>query len=95
MNADALRVRIQHWAARLRVKPTEVRIQTMTRKWASCSHAGRVTFSRDLIAERVDFQDYVIVHELLHLRWPNHGKLFNSTLRVYLKGNRHLSPARR
>jgi predicted metal-dependent hydrolase len=91
MSADALRARIQQWAARLRVVPTQIRIQSMTGKWASCSPAGRVTFSQDLVRERRDFQDYVIVHELLHLRWRNHGKLFKSTLRAYLKGNRHLS----
>jgi predicted metal-dependent hydrolase len=32
------------------------------------------------------FQDYVIVHELLHLRVPNHGKLFKSLLTAYLPG---------
>lgn len=90
MSADALRARVQQWAARLRVNPKEIRIQQMTRKWASCSSAGRVTFSLDLIAERRDFQDYVIVHELLHLRWSNHGKLFQSTLKAYLKGNQYL-----
>jgi predicted metal-dependent hydrolase len=29
-------------------------------------------------------QDYVIVHELLHLRVPNHGKLWKSLMRGYL-----------
>jgi predicted metal-dependent hydrolase len=29
-------------------------------------------------------QDYVIVHELLHLRAPNHGKLWKSAMRGYL-----------
>ena len=33
------------------------------------------------------FQDYVIVHELLHLRIRNHGKLFNATLKAHLRGN--------
>jgi predicted metal-dependent hydrolase len=46
----------------------------MRHKWASCCA----------------FQDYVIVHELLHLRIRNHGKLYMATLRAHLPGNRWL-----
>ena len=31
-----------------------------------------------------EFQDFVIVHELLHLRLPNHGKLFKATMTVHV-----------
>lgn len=60
----------------------------MTRKWGSCSSRGRLTFSRDLIEQASGFQDYVIAHELLHLRIRNHGKLFHTTLKIYLRDNR-------
>lgn len=89
MSVEAMRERVRHWATRLKVQPTQIRIQTMTRKWASCSAQGRVTFSHDLAKKRRDFQDYVIVHELLHLRLPNHGKLFTATLRAHLPRNQH------
>ena len=84
---DRLRARVEGWAGRLRVQPSQIRIQTMTRKWGSCSSAGCVTFSVDLMSRSTAFQDFVIVHELLHLRIHNHGKLFHSTLRAYLRGN--------
>lgn len=87
MHADKLRQRIVQWAITLKVKPVQIRIQHMTRKWASCSSAGRITFSHDLLVRPASFQDYVIVHELLHLRLPNHGKLFKATLRLHLRGN--------
>lgn len=89
MNSKALRERVVFWSARLNVQPAQIRIQTMTRKWASCSSLGRVTFSQDLATTRRDFQDYVIVHELLHLRLPNHGKLFTTTLRAHLPHNQY------
>ncbi len=75
---------VDAWAARVKVSPEQVRIQRMTRKWASCSTNGRVSFSAKLLRQPRAFQDYVIVHELLHLRVPNHGKLFKSLLSVYL-----------
>ena len=87
MKGDAkgrLRARVVDWAGRLRVEPSQIRIQAMTRKWGSCSSSGCVTFSFDLVRRPVAFQDFVIVHELLHLRIRNHGKLFRATLRAYL-----------
>jgi predicted metal-dependent hydrolase len=82
----AFKEKVHSWAARIRVKPGQVRVQRMTRKWASCSTRRWVSFSQDLLSEPVHFQDYVIVHELLHLKVPNHGKLFKSLLSAYLPG---------
>ena len=84
---DEFKSRVAGWAARLRVRPKQIRLQVMCRKWASCSSRGRVTFCLDLLGQPRSFQDYVIAHELLHLRVPNHGKLFKATLRTHLRGN--------
>ena len=81
---EALKDRVGVWAKRLKVTPNRIRIQRMTRKWASCSTAGWISLASDLVDESTGFQDYVIVHELLHLRLPNHGKLFKSLLSAYL-----------
>lgn len=75
---------VQTWAERIKVRPGQIRIQKMRKKWASCSSSGWICFSEDLLKERSGFQRYVIVHELLHLRIPNHGKLFKSLLSVYV-----------
>jgi len=56
----------------------------MTTKWASCSTTGRVTLADDVLSLNRKLQDYVIVHELLHLRVPNHGKLWKTLMRVYV-----------
>jgi len=86
--AIAFKERVHAWAAKVRVKPKQVRLQAMKRKWASCSTDGRVTFSLALLEEVSSFQEYVIVHELIHLKVPNHGKLFTSLLAVHLPGYR-------
>lgn len=77
---------IARWAAVMKVKPIQICVQRMTKKWASCSSKGRVCFSADLLQESETFQKYVIVHELLHLQVPNHGKLFKSLMGAYMPG---------
>lgn len=77
---ESIRARVEYWAQRLHVRPRLVRIQRMTRKWGSCSTSGIVTFATDLVKQEAGFQDFVIAHELLHLRIPNHGKLFKAVM---------------
>ena len=79
-----IRGRVEYWSRRLNVRPRLVRVQRMTRKWGSCSTLGIVTLAADLADRAPDFQDFVIVHELLHLRVPNHGKLFKALMTVHV-----------
>ena len=72
------------WAEEMRLEPNEIHIRGMTRKWASCSSRGRLTFSFELLNKTDNFRAKVIVHELLHLKYPNHGKMFTSLLTAYL-----------
>ncbi|MFC1460574.1 M48 family metallopeptidase [Microvirga arabica] len=81
---DVLREKVSYWAQQLGVEPKLVRVQHMTRKWGSCSIAGVITLATDLTSESSSFQDFVIVHELLHLRVPNHGKLFKALIGAYV-----------
>jgi predicted metal-dependent hydrolase len=67
------------------VNPREIHIQTMKRKWASCSSRGRLTFDKSLLNKPKDVRFKVILHELLHLKYPNHGKMFNALLDTYLQ----------
>ena len=80
----AILARVAVWSDRLNVRPRQVRVQRMTRKWGSCSTAGTVTLAADLGAQDPGFQDFVVVHELLHLRLPNHGRLFKAVMSAHL-----------
>ena len=76
--------RVEAWARRLNVQPRLVRVRRMTRKWGSCSASGVLTLAADLIEQEPGFQDFVITHELLHLRVPNHGRLFKALMTAYV-----------
>jgi predicted metal-dependent hydrolase len=90
-----LKRRVDVWAVKLRVMPRVVRVQRMTRKWGSCSTAGTITLAIDLDEEREGFQDFVIVHELLHLKVPNHSRLFKALMTAHVPRWRAMDAARR
>lgn len=83
-DGSALKARAELWAAAIGTEPRRVQVQTMRTKWASCSIAGTITLSRDLLLEDALFQEVVLVHELLHLLVPNHGPVFRSLMKAYL-----------
>jgi|SRR5215218_4653108 len=84
VSTELLRSEVEAWAKRIEVEPRDVHIRPMKRKWASCSSAGRLTFNTALIKEPSAFRAEVIVHELLHLKVPNHGRVFKALLRAHL-----------
>jgi len=75
------------WAEEIGVKPKEIHVRTMKKKWASCSSKGRVSFSYALLNKSKEQRAKAIVHELLHLRYNSHNKMFNSLVSTYLKKN--------
>ena len=82
--AAVFRAEVETWASRIGVEPKEIRLRPMKRKWASCSSAGRLTFDTGLLRQPAAFRAEAVVHELLHLKVPNHGRLFRSLLRSHL-----------
>ncbi len=72
------------YAEKSDVKVNSITVRPMKRKWASCSTAGNLNFNDELIDMDKKLGRYVIVHELLHFHYPNHGKLWKSLMRAYL-----------
>jgi hypothetical protein len=81
--AEVFKAEVRAWAQRIGVQPREVHIRPMKRKWASCSSNGRLTFDLGLLRQPSKVRAEVIIHELLHLRLPNHGRLFRALLGAY------------
>lgn len=82
--AAIVKSEVESWAKHIGVEPKEVHIRPMKTKWASCSSRGRMTLDTELLRQPADFRREVIIHELVHLKVPNHGKLFNSLVKAYL-----------
>ncbi len=57
-------------------QPPQVTVRAMRLRWGSTTQRGRVYFSADLVKEPLGCVDYIVMHELVHLRIPNHGPAF-------------------
>ena len=66
----------QEEAERIGVEYRRIRIGGQRTLWGSCSLRGTLSFNWRLVLAPVDVLDYVVVHELCHLRVPNHSRRF-------------------
>ncbi len=68
--------RCQELAARHGLTITRVTIRNQRTRWGSCSARGAISLNWRLIQMPPDVADYVILHELMHLKQPNHSRKF-------------------
>ena len=67
---------IDEEAPAIGVEPARVQIRDQRSRWGSCSTRGTLSFNWRLVLAPFDVLDYVVVHELCHLREPNHSSRF-------------------
>lgn len=83
-DAEELRWAVRHWSVKMSVKTPQIYIRQMNSKWASISTRGRLTLNNELLKIPKKLGEFVIVHELVHLLVPNHGKVFKSFMFAYI-----------
>jgi predicted metal-dependent hydrolase len=72
------------WQRKLNIKSNRIQIMKMKNKWSSCSTKGNITLNSELTKLPKEIAEYAILHELLHLIVPNHGKTFKALLSAYM-----------
>jgi predicted metal-dependent hydrolase len=70
-------------AERLGVAYRRIRIGGQRTLWGSCSPSGTLSFNWRLVLAPAEVLDYVVVHELCHLRVPNHSRRFWALLEAH------------
>lgn len=60
----------------LRMQAPSIRIRPLKSRWGSTTASGCITFNVDLVKLSLSCIDYVVVHELVHLRIPSHSPAF-------------------
>ena len=80
--------RVKYWypiIEKYNMEFPRISIRKMKTLWGSCSVERQViTFNFYLIKARIPYIDYVVLHELVHFLYPNHGKCFYDFLSNYM-----------
>jgi predicted metal-dependent hydrolase len=77
--AQALTVfieRVSHYATLHGFEPKQVKVNSAKTRWGSCSANGTINFTWRLVMAPLEVIDYVVLHELAHLKVKNHSPRF-------------------
>ena len=78
--ATLIEDRVRQYAARMMLSPGQVSFRDYKSMWGKCTSDGDLTFNWKLVMAPLDIVDYVVVHELAHLRFLNHSAEFWSVV---------------
>jgi predicted metal-dependent hydrolase len=71
-----LEPRLRELAARHDLQPGRISIRNQRSRWGSCARAGNIALNFRLVQMPPEIRDYVLLHELMHLRQQNHSSRF-------------------
>ena len=91
--------RVRYYSDRFHLLPKGTKITGAKSRWGSCSRDNRLSFSWRIIMAPLRIIDYILVHELAHIKEKNHSRNFWAALekilpdyrerRIWLKKNGH------
>ena len=97
---ETIEGRVNYLSHKLQLFPERIRITSARSRWGSCSRDNRLSFSWRIIMASLSVIDYILIHELVHIREKNHSGRFWGHLeailpdykrhRLWLKENGHL-----
>jgi len=76
--------RVQKLAAKIDVKPSKIIIKPLKSRWGSITEKGVMTLNSNLLKAPKDVIDYIIIHELCHLKIKNHSFRFWNLVRKFM-----------
>ena len=83
---EVISARIAEYVYQYGFSPKQVKITSAQTRWGSCSPDGSLNFTWRLVLAPMDVIDYVVVHELSHLRVRNHSQKFWKVVESILPG---------
>jgi predicted metal-dependent hydrolase len=75
-----LEMKCGHFSQIMGLRPGEVKINSAKTRWGSCNRKGGINFTYRLLFIPEELMDYVVVHELAHLKEMNHSSRFWSVV---------------
>ncbi len=76
--------RVAYWAPLIGVRPGRIAVRCQKTRWGSCSAKGNLNFNCLLMLAPGSVVDYIVVHELCHLKHMNHSRQFYAEIEKVL-----------
>ncbi len=80
--------RVEYFSQKMSLGYECIKYRKMKSRWGSCSSRKILTFNTELIKTKKELIDYVVVHELAHLKHMNHSKKFHDLVEEYLPNSK-------
>ena len=81
---DVIPPKVAYYSQLMGLKPTHVKITSAKTRYGSCSSKNGICFSYMLMLYSDLAIDYVVVHELAHIKYHNHSELFYTLIEKYM-----------
>ncbi|SDL68871.1 M48 family metallopeptidase [Halarsenatibacter silvermanii] len=79
-----IKERVDKYKDKVGVSPNNVRVKKQKKRWGSCSSKNNLNFNWKIIMAPMTIVDYIVIHELTHLQYPNHSKDFWQTVETII-----------
>ena len=75
---------MEKWTREVGLAPEEFRIRKVKTSWGTCSSTKKITINQDLMMYSREAIEYVVLHEICHLKYMNHSKKFWEMVESYM-----------
>ncbi len=87
--------RVEYFSKVMKLYPQSIVFRKMKRRWGSCDSHKKLTFNSAIMKLTREQIDYIIVHELAHIKHMNHSHAFHQLIENYLEDAKEIERALR
>ncbi|MGB6129079.1 MAG: YgjP-like metallopeptidase domain-containing protein [Psychrilyobacter sp.] len=80
-----LEVYLEKYTKLMELYPKKIKIKPLKSAWGICYSSGTITFNLNLVKVPLNIIEYLVIHELGHLKHPNHSKEYWEYIGVYIE----------
>jgi predicted metal-dependent hydrolase len=75
---------VEYWSNKMQLFPTKISFGKAKKRLGSCNHKNNLRFNTHLMRLKIEQIEYVVIHELAHIKHKNHSKSFWQEVARYL-----------
>jgi len=75
---------VKKWSETTGLIPTAVKFRRLNKRWGSCTRDNEIILNHDAVKLPFTLIDYIVVHELVHIKHKDHSKAFYREVAKYI-----------